>query len=58
LATRAINLPFNDSTSFDGTDIVNDSEKRRKVKVEKFVATLMESNFFHGLVRAEIIQQV
>jgi hypothetical protein len=58
LATRAINLPFDDSTSFDGTGIVDDSEKRRKVKVEKFVAMLMQSDFNNGLVRLEIIRQV
>jgi hypothetical protein len=58
LATRAINLPFNDSTSFNGTGMVNDTEKRKEVKVEKFVVKLINTNFFYGLVRLEIIRQV
>jgi hypothetical protein len=48
-------LPFNDSTSFDGTDVVNDTDKRRKIKVEKFVATLINTKFcYDGLVCLEI----
>jgi hypothetical protein len=58
LATHAINLPFDDSTSFDGTGVVNDTDKRRKIKVEKFVATLIDANFFYNLLRLEFFRQV
>jgi hypothetical protein len=58
LITRAINLPFNDATEFDGSDAVVDSVIIRRKKVQKLVANvLMQTDFYDGLFRAEILKQ-
>jgi hypothetical protein len=49
LVARAINLPFDDVGKFDGSDIVSNTEKKRKNRVTKFVTlTLMQSGFYGG----------
>jgi hypothetical protein len=58
LIVRAINLPFNDAFKFDGSDAVVDSDIAKRRKAKKLVANvLMQTNFFDGLVRAEILKQ-
>jgi hypothetical protein len=58
LTVRAINLPFVDSVEFDGSDVLNDSEKKQQKKVRAYVTMLMGEGFFDGHVRREIIKQV
>jgi hypothetical protein len=57
LAVRAINLPFIDGQHFDGSDVLDDSEKKQGKKVRTFVTTIMGEGFFGGQVRQEIIKQ-
>jgi hypothetical protein len=58
LVARAMNLPFEAVGEFDGSDVVRNTEKKRKNRVTKFVAlTLMQSSFYDGLVREEILKQ-
>jgi hypothetical protein len=58
LITRAINLPFNDTGEFDGSDAVVDSDIVKRRKAKKLVANvLMQTKFFDGLVRCEILKQ-
>jgi hypothetical protein len=58
LVARAMNLPFEDVGEFDGSDVVSDTENQRKNRVFKFVKlTLMQTDFFGGLVRKEILKQ-
>jgi hypothetical protein len=48
LTVRAINLPFADGQDFDGSDAVNDSEKKQEKKVRVFVTTLVEEGFLEA----------
>jgi hypothetical protein len=58
LSVRAINLPFVDKNEFDGSDVLNDSEKKQEKKVRTYVRMLMGEAFFGGHVRREMIRQV
>ncbi len=58
LTVRAINLPFVDGHHFDGSDVLDDSEKKQQKKVRAYVTMLMGEGFFDGHVRREIIKQV
>ena len=58
LLTHAINLPFIDSSEFDGSDVVEDSAIVKRKRVQKLVANvLMQTQFFEGLIRIELLKQ-
>jgi hypothetical protein len=58
LVAWAKNLPFDDVGEFDGSDVVSDTEKKRKNRVTKFLTlTFMQSCFYGRLVFKEILEQ-
>jgi hypothetical protein len=58
LVAGAMNLPFEDVGEFDGSDVVSDTGNKRKNRVTKFVKlTLMQTDFFGGLICQEILKQ-
>jgi hypothetical protein len=55
LVLHVINLPFEDSDEFDGSDaVINDSKVKKQEKVRQFVCLMLtQTQFFDGLVRNE-----